>query len=692
MLCLSTSFVRQCVQNNYLFVLLSDSIQFTPLFLSKMLLLNHYTLILLFLTTLHSQNLTNTFQISNPKGPNYQNTVEDCMRQLLLRYFVPYRYLLAVVYSPNLTSPTYEIEQHLLRDINIQSRWFLQMLQTNENDNCSSQEKPSRQLREENLPRYKSKYVLIITDSFENFLVKLEHVVSSKSFDLRAKVLVYISASDDIVKDVTEALRMRKIYIFLVVIPTNNQPKLQAYCLNLYVKAKTCGDSPKTELVYACDKSKLITKKYIFDYGMPKDFHYCKIEAITVKYPPFVIDQKRGFETKLIRELGTAMKINFTLFLDNETTSWGSQDHETKEWNGRLGYVLNKSAIGFGSVQYSAKILKDFDFTTGYFYEHIIWVVPSAEAFPQWQCLFQILTFKACLASIASYIVGTIVVYLVSFRREREAKVYKSILDVATIQWQVYTANSTRVLPLTFQTRIVFCSVVIATLILAAVYQSSLIYPLTHTIYYEQIKTLQGILDSGLAIGGLLSYKEFFNLTSDVTSMKIYNTYQNKSANDTAHYWLKAVNDDKHTATLLGEFYAKFLVANATAGEYRNVFITKENLMFYPVHIVLPKGFPLRDRIDTIINRMIQGGLVDKWMLSYTEKLKEFDTLKMFMSEYKYKMPITIDKIQGAFVLLIIGYLFAAVVLVLEMFFYQFIAKKEKKNARKRSEKRQKKK
>lgn len=376
------------------------------------------------------------------------------------------------------------------------------------------------------------------------------------------------------------------------------------------------------------------------------------------------------------------MRINFSLFIDNQTTSWGTKDPETNEWIGRLGYVLNNSAIGFGSVQYSPEIVKDFDFTMGYFYEHIVWVMPAAEAYPEWQCLFQIFTFNVWIACFFIYVAGTAALYLTSSRSNRERTVYKNFSNVTIIVWQIFIGNSTRAHPFSLSTRTVFCSVVLANLILAAVYQSSLMYPLTHTIYHEQIKTLQGILDSDLSICGLESYRDFFNITNDKTSLRIYNMYQNKSENDTAHFWLKTVNDNKRVATLLGEFYVKFLVANASAEEYRDVFISNENLMFYPVHIVLPKGFPLRDRINTLISRMIQGGLIEKWILLYTEKLKEFDTLEKFVSEYNYKMPITIDKIQGAFVLLLIGCFSASIMLILEICLYRLM-KGGKRRARK---------
>lgn len=264
-----------------------------------MLVLNHYVLISLAFTYVHSENVTGTFRILNPKGPNHQTSVVDCLHQLLLRYFVPYRYMLTVVHVKNLPSPTYEIAQQILREINIHPRWFLEILETvderenfesaNVENNCS-QDQSNKLLAKSNfMPKYKSKYVLIITDSYENFIKKLDHVVKSQSFDLRAKLLIYLSttfsANGDIVTDVTEALRLRKIFKFLVVISKDNPPKLYAYCLNLYLKAEVCGQNPRSELMYTCDKGKLTTKKYIFDYGVPKDFHHCKIEAITVKYP-----------------------------------------------------------------------------------------------------------------------------------------------------------------------------------------------------------------------------------------------------------------------------------------------------------------------------------------------------------------------------------------------------------------------
>lgn len=660
-----------------------------------MLLPKHHLLTLLILMYLHNANMASSMRMLNAKGPDYQKSIVDCLYKISHRYFAPYRHLLTIILGGNVTSPTYEIQQQILQYINIESHWFLEILKTGiervnfeSGDvylNSSSRDKKLAKKRNF-VPEYKSKYVLIVTDCYQNFMEQLEHTTCSKTFDLRAKVLVYIptvsETSEGIVNDVTEALLLRRIFQFLVVISKNNPPKLYAYSINLYTKAAVCGQNPKTELMYVCEQERLTTKRYFFEYVIPRNFQNCKIAAITVKYPPFVIAENRGFETQLVRELGKAMHINFSLFIDNETTSWGAKNPETNAWTGRLGYVQNNSAIGFGSVQYSSEVVEDFDFTTGYFYEHIVWVVPTAPAFPEWQCLFQIFTYHVWIACALLYTVSSIALYFTASRNRNEAAAYKNAFRITTVAWQIFIGNPARVHPLSTPTRAVFCSVVVANLIMAAIYQGSLIYPLTHTIYHKQIATLQDVLDSDLSIGGLKAYREFFNLTNDETSIRIFRMYKNEPGIDTAHFWLKTVND-KDIATLLGEFYVKYLVANATANEYSNVFISKENLMFYPVHIILPKGFPLRDRIDTLINRMIQGGLVDKWMTSYTEKLKEFDTLAKFTSEYHYNMPISIEKIQGAFVLLMIGFFAASVVFVLELFLHGIMMRKSSKGGKK---------
>lgn len=637
------------------------------------------TLSILWITNVTSQNL-------NAKGPRHKKSVTDCLQQISLVYFVPRKSLLTVVVSKNLTSPAYEIQEHLLQQMNMQSHWFLEVVEGGSIPNvdlsvvcinCSSEDRlNTRQLTEKQFSlEYKSKFILVITDTFDNFKIILGRITTYKSFDLRAKVLVYISKVcseyKNIINSVIDVLWTNKIFKFVVVIPQNNPLKLQAYSLKIYEKAKECGQNPSRKLIYTCSNGKLTNKYIFFNYDIPKNFQGCKLKAITVKYPPFVIDENKGFETKLIKELGRVMHINFVLYLDNRTTSWGTKNFENNIWSGRLGYVQNNSAIGFGSVQYSSEIVEDFDVTTGYFYEHIVWIVPAAEPYPEWQCLFQILTFKVWIAFGATYVIGTVALYLILLKEQQERFKYDLFLHVSTVSWQMLIGSSLLHQPSALLSRIIFCSIVIGNLILSTFYQSSLIYPLTHTVYYSQIETLQGILDSDLNIGGLGWYKNFFNVTHNTNAMKIYNMYKTYSLNDTAHSWLKIVNDEKNTATPLGEFYVKYLVANSTSDEYSKVFILKEKLMFYPVHIVLPKGFPLRDRFDTIISRMVCGGLIHKWMTSYTQKLKQFEQLKKQSAEGHYNMPVSIHKIQGAFVLLMIGNSLATMAFLSEILVYK---------------------
>lgn len=78
----------------------------------------------------------------------------------------------------------------------------------------------------------------------------------------------------------------------------------------------------------------------------------------------------------------------------------------------------------------------------------------------------------------------------------------------------------------------------------------------------------------------------------------------------------------------------------------------------------MPRGFPLKRTFNTIISQLLRGGIVNKWTSDYQAGVAKFKALADHDNSEKQ---LTIDHLQGAFILLSYGLVFALISFVMEL-------------------------
>lgn len=100
-----------------------------------------------------------------------------------------------------------------------------------------------------------------------------------------------------------------------------------------------------------------------------------------------------------------------------------------------------------------------------------------------------------------------------------------------------------------------------------------------------------------------------------------------------------------------------------------DAFISEDILHTFPVAIVVKKNFALKKRINNLIHRITVSGIYEK-----NVRDDRFYTLykwKAARNDHELVQKITLDKLRGAFLLLIIGLALALIINLIEIFHYK---------------------
>ncbi|KAK5641917.1 hypothetical protein RI129_010464 [Pyrocoelia pectoralis] len=440
-----------------------------------------------------------------------------------------------------------------------------------------------------------------------------------------------------------------------------------------------CGKNPQLIELDTCAKGVVINNVTLFDNKLPETYDNCTIPTIAMKYPPFVINETEGFEIKVLNEVGKILHINFGIKMIEDAADWGVRLAHNN-WSGPLEAVYRESAIAIGNIIPNPEYDADFDLSTEYYRERMVWVVPTALPIERWKNLFVIFSYELWLVNIAFYIAASSLLYLTSKWAE-EFPCYQDLSTNFLFSLEILLAIAVPKQPKTYAARSVFISLAVYSILIIVMYQTLLMSHLLNPVYEKQISSFEDVINSKIRVGGIRRYKEFFNDSSDEKTSYIYDIFETYKLNDTALNWLLTVANQRDTCTISSQFYVKYVT-----GKRESVFVNKwgdvkiltlKDLIFtYPIRMILPRGFPLGSMFDIVIWKLNNGGIVREWAKRYEQQHQHYHSDDE--SDDSNDTVLTVYHLQGAFLLLLFGYAFSILAFILEILVHKV------KNFRKR--------
>lgn len=172
----------------------------------------------------------------------------------------------------------------------------------------------------------------------------------------------------------------------------------------------------------------------------------------------------------------------------------------------------------------------------------------------------------------------------------------------------------------------------------------------------HQIDTVEEILEANLPFGGLDLYRSFYNESDDVFLYQIFQNYQT-NPNKTLREYLEQISIYQSSATMANGFYVEYYIARGdkavcTETECPAIFAIPMPVLCYNINFVARKGFPYIYRMNDLILRFRENGVLDKWL----NDMKHKNALKgAGKSKKKGINALSLMHLEGAFVVLLIG-------------------------------------
>ncbi|XP_053625294.1 glutamate receptor ionotropic, kainate glr-3 isoform X1 [Plodia interpunctella] len=455
-------------------------------------------------------------------------------------------------------------------------------------------------------------------------------------------------------------------------------------------------------------------------------------EALNVVYfdhAPSVVIMKMndsskvsGVEIEILNTLSQQMNFKPKLYQPNniEVHKWG-QKLANGTFSGLLGEMVNgKADVALGNLQYNPYHLELTDLSIPYTSQCWTFLTPEALTDNSWKTL--ILPFKLYMwiAVLLVLLITGIIFYGLAkyYMNLQELKKEKPFLESnKNIEKQEYVFEpsekpvglylfgeiinsilytygmllvvSLPKLPTGWSIRLLTGWYWLYCILLVVSYRASMTAILANPAPRVTIDTIKELVDSKVTCGGWgVETKKFFEKSTDETQ-KIGDRFElvdepfeaaNKIAKGVYAYY-----DNKDFLKYLSVKRKNSLInvdkaVNATINDTdivstdteRNLHIMTDCVVNIPISIGFHKNSPLKPLADIYLARIVEVGLVEKWLNDAMNPIRVQET-----NENEIKALMNLKKLYGAFIALAIGYILSLIGLIGELIHWHCVVKRD---------------
>lgn len=299
-----------------------------------------------------------------------------------------------------------------------------------------------------------------------------------------------------------------------------------------------------------------------------------------------------------------------------------------------------------------------FDGTVYHIETKAVWFVPSSQQIAQWKNLTIIFEKEVWLAILLILIINGTVWWFVARRRENQPE-FKDIILCILGSFRVLLQGSVQN-PQNVLMRVLVITWTLSCLLLFTAHQCQLTGILTSPLYEPQISNLEELVSSDLKYG---VYPILLSLFSEANwaQRRILQNYEYCSLDTTC---LDRVAYKRDFGTIKNERQGKYLIPRVYS--YPNgksmIYGFKDFVFVVWARYYTHKGYPFLRRMDSILLRLQAGGFIAKWENDIVQSGKSQDIAN--------HLALTLDHLQSAFYLWVIGIFTAFFVFLVENLVY----------------------
>ena len=515
----------------------------------------------------------------------------------------------------------------------------------------------------------------------DEHLGNLLHVVQSHpAWNSRARFAVAVTGKiipngEKIISTILNAFWERNVINVIVLLPQTDYKAILVHTWFPFSQYHCRGPVIESSLLDKWlleDKGRFSEGVFLFPEKL-KDLQGCSLDVNTFPYEPFILPRKRkcpegtnicyssGLEINLLRTLSETLNFRIVYLIPPNDT-----------WVGLRRDLANRATdIVIASMTQKANSSKTYEISTIYIHDTLTWFSPSGEQSPQWENITEIFSELIWGLLSLSFIFLSLVIWQLATLDKSEHTSYQSAFNCFFKVFCVLLGNTVDIKPRAFLVRVTFCMWLLFALIIGTAYQSSLVSFLTNPRFDATIGTMKELMKSDLKCGmypGTISWFEDNPYESQILNKLVDCFDVDNCAKQMAY--------KRNMALLGGKLHLTFLSATKYNNRGTPLYVPfRESVSFYYISMAFPKDTILLDRFNEVIGRIVQSGFVGYWWgIIKNRKIRQTEDDSDDADEKNDLQVLTVQNLQGAFFIVVLGSGFALFVFLIETVHFNLTA------------------
>ncbi|KAJ9591270.1 hypothetical protein L9F63_002203 [Diploptera punctata] len=460
-----------------------------------------------------------------------------------------------------------------------------------------------------------------MNDMLESLETQLENLESSSSWNPRNKFVIVVTGNFTGQTEIPLTLLdflWKSTNLVNVIILIQKVEFMDVYTWFPYGSTQ-CANVEEIIILDKCIDGQFIMKNELFPPKIPSNLNGCPLIVSVSDFRPYLIltdnstddeHKYRGYEMEYI--ILICKKMNMTLVYSEI-----SNENVINMFTDKLAEVMIEkvSDIAIGAFPLHPFFNSYGDPSIPYLFSAAKWCVPCPKLLPRMQRITSILSPFMLLMMLMVFLLATFVIYHISDVSDSD-KFLKPVSSLY-VAWAVLLGISVLDMPKSLKLRLFFTLLLWYCFIMNVMFQAVIVSLLIEPGFENELKTFDELVSSNIRYAYYSMIETLFTLTSYNEHRRfpdppiIYHNYSQ---------CLEDIITGKMIATICTDFYAEYL--NAITPQKGQICFVDESIASGGVVMYMSRGNPLLPKINELIQRCFESGLVDVYWSIYTWKLK----------------------------------------------------------------------
>jgi hypothetical protein len=526
-------------------------------------------------------------------------------------------------------------------------------------------------------------------DVIEALVSQLENLMSSGSWNSRARFIVVVTESDIrptklLAPMICEAMWAKNRIVNVVVMVPNSDDLLidgDIHTLDLYTwfpyTTTSCVEPRQVVRIDQClldNKGQPTSSKSLFPNKIPNNFRGCSIRVAAAGTKPYVILTNsyknsdgnsvynyRGVEIEYLLLLAEAtnMTVVFLPPLEGELRE--------KTMNALMALITGTADVAIGHLPLNLVMFPFADPTVTIIFDTLRWFVPCPRPVSRMGKIMGAFTVSVWF-NIAVVFILTVLIFWRSAMLVTESQTYREIHGCLYVVWALSLGVSVPKKPRTLKLRTFFSLFLFYCFVIGTLFQATFISFLVNPGYQTVISNFDELLETGLPYGKIKDLHDFMHLVN----YHEQDRFRSYFACPEYHKCLQRLFVDGDFTMFIPMFDAMYVLSHMGMSQNRKLLcMLSDNAFPLDVAIYLAKGHPLLHLFNVVIRRCTEAGLVLKYWsdmifrihLQHVADSKE----PSYVVNNDMYFVFTLSHLKVAFVVLLGGFILSTIVFMIEL-------------------------